>query len=80
MHVPLDDHVFDDSGLRRQHRLLSREGLWVSSQEDALSLTARLRLHNESPIAFLIHLGDELLEICWQIVRRREKVVLFREH
>ena len=56
--------------------LFSRERLRISGQEDSLSLTTSLGLHNESTVSFLVYLSYKFFEVSGQVVRLREKVVV----
>ena len=80
MHVTLNDHVFNHSFCRCMNRLLSRQCFWISRQKYALTLTTSFRFYYERPITLAINLREELFKVIRQVVRSREKVIIFREH
>ena len=59
--------------------LLRCEALWVSREEDALTLTASFRFDNEGSISFLVHLASKLLEVSRQHIGIREEVIIVWE-
>ena len=60
-------------------RLLRGQGLWVTRQENALTLTASFRLDYKSLISFVTNLVEKFLKVGRQIESWREKIVVIRK-
>ena len=79
VHVSLDNHVLHYSSIGCVDCLLCREGLRITSQENALALTTCFGLDDKSAVALLIYLSQKFFEVSWKVVSWRKEVVVLGE-
>ena len=77
MHVPLYDHVLEDTIARCMDCFFRRKLFWIAREKNTLSLAACLRFHNKSSISLSVNLCQELFKIRRKVVSLRKKVVIF---